>query len=192
MDDYSTCSTDFPTLFQFSEFWKKLGLATIILLDSLPPSPPTMASTTADMPATETTMTTGHSDSPPDFAFTDAPVPIRPTKKAKPKYITRKQANALLIDSGETISVARRALEPARELAERAGLSVESSILGKETSAVDSDLTPQVLMTTGGHSNTDHFVVRTGDPRTDRIAELKRNFQRRSRSMKPEDRAENR
>jgi hypothetical protein len=111
--------------------------------------------------------------------------------KKKRKYITRKQANAFVIDAGEAVVAALHDLEPARELAERAGLSVDSSVVAKEVSAIDSNLN-LVPTTTGGHSNTDHFVVRTGDPRTDRIAELKRNLQRRSRSMKPEDRGEDR
>ena len=109
-----------------------------------------MASTTADMPptATETTTTRGPSDAPPDFDLSLSPVPARPTKKAKLKYITRKQSNALVIDAGEAVVAALRALEAARELAGRAGLSVDSPILGNETSAVDSN--PNlVLMTTG-------------------------------------------
>lgn len=57
-------------------------------------------------------------------------------------------------------------------------------------------VTPKVLMrfgfTTGGHSNTDHVVVRTGDAKTDRIAELKRNLVRRARAMQPESRRETR
>jgi hypothetical protein len=45
---------------------------------------------------------------------------------------------------------------------------------------------------TGAYSNTDHYVQRTGDKRADRIAELKRHLLRRHRSMKPEDRGEER
>jgi hypothetical protein len=141
-----------------------------------------MASTAADMPATETTNTTEHSHDP-DSVLSIAPIPKKATKKAKHKYITRKQANALVIDAGEAAIAALKGLEAARELADKAGLSVDSSILGNDSSGVD--------LKTGGHSNTDHIVVRTGDPRTDRIAELKRNLQRRSRAMKPEDRGEN-
>ena len=109
-----------------------------------------MASTTADMPATETTTTTGHSDAtpPPDLNLSNADVPARPTKRVKNKYITRKQSNALLIDAGEAIAAALRGLEAAQELAGRAGLSVDSSILGSETPTVDSNLN-LVLMTTG-------------------------------------------
>ena len=46
--------------------------------------------------------------------------------------------------------------------------------------------------TTGGHSNTDHVVLRTGNERVDRIAELKRNLERRSRAMQPESRGDSR
>ena len=46
--------------------------------------------------------------------------------------------------------------------------------------------------TTGGHSNTDHQIAQTGDRRVDRIAELKRNMLRRSRSMQPEHKGSNR
>jgi hypothetical protein len=57
-------------------------------------------------------------------------------------------------------------------------------------------VTPKVLMrfgfTTGGHSNTDHVVVRTGDAKMDRIAELKRNLVRRARAMQPENRRDTR
>ena len=47
-------------------------------------------------------------------------------------------------------------------------------------------------LTTGGHSNTDHSIVRTGDDRIDRVAELRRNLWRRHRLMQPETRQEGR
>jgi threonine dehydratase len=197
----STRSTDFPTLFLFCFVSsEKVGFGhntTMASTTAYMPATETMTtgqspvdtSTTADMPAAKT-MTAVHSEAPPDFVVSIPPVSVKPIKKVKYKYITRRQANALVIDSGEAVAKALHGLEPARRLAEQAGLTVDSSILGNETSAVDSHLNV-VLMTTGGFSNRDHLVEITGDPRTDRISELKRNLQRRARSMKPEDRAEN-
>ena len=105
----------------------------------------------------------------------------------KIKFMTRKQANALVIDSGVAIQKALEHLEAARALAQRAGLSVDASIVPR----VDPNQ-PGTLVDTGGHSNTDHVVLRTGDERKDRIAELKRNLLRRYRSMQPENRGEDR
>ena len=54
---------------------------------------------------------------------------------------------------------------------------------------------PRLLLsnlTTGGHCNTDHFVLRTGNDRVDRIAELKRNLLKRARAMQPESRSDSR
>ena len=52
-------------------------------------------------------------------------------KKSKvTKYISRKEANNLLIDSGDAINSALKDLAKARALANRAGLSVDSRIIG--------------------------------------------------------------
>ena len=52
-------------------------------------------------------------------------------KKSKAtKYISRKEANNLLIDSGDAINSALKDLAKARALANRAGLSVDSRIIG--------------------------------------------------------------
>lgn len=51
---------------------------------------------------------------------------------------------------------------------------------------------PLILETTQGHSNTDHVVQFSGDPRADRIAEFKRALKRRARTMQPEERGEER
>jgi hypothetical protein len=107
----------------------------------------------------------------------------------KVKYLSRKQANALIIDSGIAIQAALEHLEQARALAAKAGLSVDSNIL--PTSTVDPNL-PLAVNDTGGHSNTDHVVVRTGNQRQDRLSELKRNLWRRHRAIKPENRGEDR
>jgi hypothetical protein len=155
---------------------------------------------------------------PGGAAKSDGSNNVMPVKK---KPFTKKRANALLIDSGEAIQAALQDLEKARELATKAGLSVDSHILGThhESSAIGSNnntvgnnnnnggdpregpsygrvVTPKVLMrfgfTTGGHSNTDHVVIRTGDAKLDRIAELKRNLVRRARAMQPENRRDTR
>ena len=150
--------------------------------------------------------------------------------KTRKKYITRKQANTLVAESEIVIRATLQQLEEVRELALKAGLTVDSNIVPKPppptagaaafgtafttttggagtisserssaatattsttTTAVEF-LTTNVFATTGGHNNTDHVIVRTGNPRKDRIAELKRNLQRRHRAMQPENRGEDR
>lgn len=139
------------------------------------------------------------------------PTTISGNKTPKPKKfkrVTRKEANALVIDSGVALQEAQEQLEQARELAAKAGLSVDCTTLPKNsignavadasTNASDSahltsvDPATVIPRTTGGHSNTDHSIVRTGDERTDRVAELRRNLWRRHRSMEPEARQEGR
>jgi len=51
---------------------------------------------------------------------------------------------------------------------------------------------PKVLSTTGGHSNTDHVIKLTGDPRIDKISAYKRSLKRRAKSVRPEQRGSNR
>eukprot|EP00980_Cylindrotheca_fusiformis_P022959 scaffold9951_cov146-Cylindrotheca_fusiformis.AAC.3 len=109
-------------------------------------------------------------------------------KSKKTKFLTRKDANALLIESELAIQDASKHLETARELCAKAGLSVDVLLRSSDQVAP----TVPVDGTTGGHSNTDHVVVRTGSQRTDRIAELKRNLLRRQRAMQPEHRGEDR
>lgn len=133
------------------------------------------------------------------------------TKKRKPaklKHITRKKANSLVIDGDIAIQEALAQLSDARTLAAKAGLSVDCNTLPRSTvgaaladastNATDSaplvaidpaTVTPQ---TTGGYSNTDHSIVRTGNKRKDRVAELRRNLWRRYRLMEPETRQEGR
>lgn len=109
--------------------------------------------------------------------------------KQKGKYLTRKDANVLLIESELALQTASKHLEAARELCAKAGLSVDATIVPR----ADAIVAPvDTGGTTGGHSNTDHVVVRTGSKRDDRIAELKRNMLRRQRSMQPEHRGEDR
>jgi hypothetical protein len=146
-------------------------------------------------------------------------------RKAKTfKHVTRKQANALVIDSGIAIQETMAQLEQVRALAAKAGLSVDCSTLPTRSSstATSSSLNTiadaggplasaalttgtdsssalamdptntAIPLTTGGHSNTDHTIVRTGDLRIDRVAELRRNLWRRHRLMQPETRQEGR
>ena len=109
----------------------------------------------------------------------------------------KERAVAILIDSDVTLQESLSEVQRARELASRAGLSVESCIVKpKESVASDGfNQTTDLANTskfTGGHSNTDHVVLKTGDYRVDRIAELKRNLLRRHRNMQPEERGEDR
>ena len=124
-------------------------------------------------------------------------------KKASKKFkaLTRKQVNVLVIDSDIAIRDALEEIRKARALAAKAGLSIECNTLPKTVftpvEPVDAFGLPveaQVSMTatTGGHSNTDHTVLRTGDDKADRIAELRRNCWRRHRVMEPETRQEGR
>lgn len=109
---------------------------------------------------------------------------------AKRKYMSREEASALLVLCDEELEAASHDLRDAKELAERAGLWTEASILDPTFPEASKNLA--VLRTTGGHSNTDHLVTLTGDARTDRIAELKRAMQRRARARQPESKGEDR
>jgi len=109
---------------------------------------------------------------------------------AKRKCMSRQEASALLSQCNEVLEAASHDLRDAKELAERAGLWRESSILDPTFPDASGNLA--VLRTTGGHSNTDHLVTLTGDARTDRIAELKRAMQRRAKAMQPENKGEDR
>ena len=104
----------------------------------------------------------------------------------------KERAVAILIDSDVTLQDSLTELQRAKELAKKAGLNVESYIV-KPTESATYDGANSALDTvnmnvanayTGGHSNTDHVVVTTGDDKIDRIAELKRNLLRVSISSK--------
>jgi hypothetical protein len=131
-----------------------------------------------------------------------SPTPSPTTKKKKEskfKSLNQKQVNALVIDSEIAIRDALEQIRKARTLAAKAGLSIECSTLPKTVftpvepvDAFGMPVEATLLLTTGGHSNTDHTVTRTGDERTDRIADLRRNCWRRHRLMVPETRQEGR
>jgi hypothetical protein len=159
-------------------------------------------------------------ESPPLARMAPTPAAVESTassknkkkqRQTKFKHVTRKQANALVIDSGIAIQEAMAQLEHVRALAAKAGLSVDCNTLPRSTmgsaladgsannvtdssSSVIAPMDPAsaIPSTTGGHSNTDHTIVRTGDERTDRVSELRRNLWRRHRLMQPETRQEGR
>jgi hypothetical protein len=114
--------------------------------------------------------------------------PLQGTHKRKrSKYMTNRKVQSLLMKAEATLKGATKDLQEVRELIEPIGLSAESSIFDP---MFRGDVV--VLKTTGGHSNTDHVVQVTGDVKMDRIRELKRALQRRSRLMQPEARGEDR
>lgn len=108
-------------------------------------------------------------------------------KRKRSKYMTSRKVQSLLVKADATLKGAAKDLQEVRELIEPVGLSAESSVLDP---AFRGNVV--VLKTTGGHSNTDHVVQVTGDKKRDRIRELKRLLQRRSRLMQPETRGEDR
>lgn len=129
-------------------------------------------------------------------AATQTPTKIAPpVGEEKRKLIAR--AKALIRKCDIVIKNSMKDLQEARTILEPAGLTVDSSILDPTFGIQNHGETTTttmvaVLRTTGGHSNTDHLVKITGDPRKDRIEELKRNYQRRIRSSQPECRGEDR
>lgn len=140
------------------------------------------------------------------------------------KSLSKKQVNALIIDSEIAINETLAELETVRAVAAKAGLSIECTtlpfsstaqsmgLITNPSTAVDAPLQEGgrtagsvanrlISLTvegadsfnfTGGHSNTDHTIVRTGDEKQDRLAEMRRNYLRRYRAMKPENRGEDR
>lgn len=97
------------------------------------------------------------------------------------RTLNLEQYEILLAQAESEIRSSETDLEEARELMQKAGLSTEGE-LSKATTAAS----------TGGHSNTDHFVALTGDYTYDRIAELRRRYLVRQRAEQPESRGEER
>jgi hypothetical protein len=106
------------------------------------------------------------------------------TESKKRSFMSRESAEELLKQCDDEIKAAWHDIVDAKQLAERAGLWTESSIL--DPTFPDASKNLAVLRTTGGYSNTDHVVTITGDARTDRLQELKRAMQRRARALQPE------
>ena len=163
---------------------------------------------------------------------------LSPSKFVPPKALSATEARKLLIQAEDILVAATNTLNDARIIAQKAGLSVDSSILdssyqspflpskfvhGVSTAAPGESQTnssissleriekqkdlqqddsnpmrgmlnafPQILSTTGGHSNTDHMIQCTGDPVVDRIAEYKRRLKRRAKAMQPEEKGSDR
>lgn len=113
------------------------------------------------------------------------------TEETQRSFMSRESAEELLKQCDHEIKAAWHDIVDAKELAERAGLWTESSILDR-TFPDHASKNLVVLRTTGGHSNTDHVVTITGDARTDRLQELKRAMHRRARALQPEKKGEDR
>lgn len=80
-------------------------------------------------------------------------------------------------------------LREGRDIAEAAGLDSKSDLPTFLQQIKDGTAASAL---TGGHSNTDHEILLTGDYVTDRIAELRRNMVTRTREALPEFRGEDR
>jgi len=92
-----------------------------------------------------------------------------------------KEYENLLAQAEEEVKSVADELQEARQLSRSAGLSTEGDLSKAKTMAL-----------TGGHSNTDHLIVLTGDYTTDRFTELRRRYLTRQRAMQPESRGEDR
>jgi len=97
------------------------------------------------------------------------------------RILNLEQYENLLAQAESEIRSTETDLEDARELMQKAGLSTEGELSKANTAA-----------STGGHSNTDHLVVLTGDYTLDRITELRRRYLVRQRAEQPESRGEDR
>eukprot|EP00934_Nitzschia_sp_Nitz4_P006962 Nitzschia sp. Nitz4//scaffold135_size62275//34535//35644//NITZ4_006353-RA/size62275-processed-gene-0.33-mRNA-1//-1//CDS//3329535572//6952//frame0 len=131
-----------------------------------------------------------------------------PKKSEKVKWMTPKEAKTLVIESERAIDNALEQLNKVRPLAAKAGFTVDCNSLPRnvvtptssQVAALDETTATTATVwavdprrsSTGGFSNTDHSIVRTGDAQTDRINDLKRNIWRRHRAMQPESRSEDR
>lgn len=91
------------------------------------------------------------------------------------------QYEVLLAQAEAEVNSMTSDLAEAIELSRKAGLSTEGE-LSKATTAAS----------TGGHSNTDHLIVQTGNYTLDRVSELRRRYLMRQRAEQPECRKEDR
>ena len=87
-------------------------------------------------------------------------------------------SSRLIIEAEDLLSSMGPAMEQAKEMIKKAGLSLRDSSK------------PIASITTGGYSNTDHSIRLTGDYKTDRILQLQRDHK--LRNSKPESRSEER
>jgi len=128
--------------------------------------------------------------------------------------ISMPEAARLVFEAQNKLSEASAILDQARTAASKWGLSVDSSILDSsyqsgflparfrhglvhESTLINEDPSADqinlnkscaVLSTTGGHSNTNHVILSTGNPFADKLAEYKRIYKRRAKAMQPEQR----
>ena len=148
-----------------------------------------------------------------DASMNDANIGARITDK-----LSMQEAAKLVYRAKTTLSTASVVLDQARSIASKWGLSVDSSILEasyqssflparfrhglvNEATIINEDPAAElinankncvVLSTTGGHSNTNHVILSTGNPFADKLAEYKRIYKRRAKAMQPEQRGADR
>lgn len=140
------------------------------------------------------------------------PLPPEPPTLAQLQVLasTVSGAESLLSKADDILSSVESDLEDAQKFSSRFGETctavpiksgnisrispaLTSTALSLTSAAGQSDATPIAANeTTGGYSNIDHIVVRTGCYRRDRIAEIKRQYKRRAKAMVPESRGEDR
>ena len=131
--------------------------------------------------------------------------------------MSKKRISHILKQCDAAMDAIESDLSEARPLVEPLGMTVDSSIVNETfaplnnnnnnstidttntttvpqqqntTTTTNNTLMNTVLRTTGGHSNTDHMVLVTGNPRVDWLQEWKRSYQRRVRASQPESRRE--
>lgn len=110
-----------------------------------------------------------------------------PLPNTRRTVLTTPEATSIYHQIESELPNAVKVLEEATQLASKAGFSLASDLL-----VVSSSHNNAVAVSTGGHSNTDHVVVQSGDFVTDRISELKRNLLRRRKECQPESKGEDR
>jgi hypothetical protein len=103
--------------------------------------------------------------------------------------MSRQQYEILIAQASSELKSVETDLEEARELALKAGLTCDSDLPKLVRQHKDG---VRAAASTGGHSNTNHLVVLTGNYAIDRVAELRRNLLTRSRNQQPESRGEER
>ena len=113
------------------------------------------------------------------------------------KVYSLEDAEKLISDTENILRLTRKNLHQAKTLCSRVGLSMASTlteepIMVSNMNNGNNPISTPMLITTGGHSNTDHIVPSTGDPKADRINELKRSMKRQRKSFLPEYKGEDR
>ena len=109
-----------------------------------------------------------------------------PTRRGTPP--SSQNVKHLFQKADDLISSTEDLLRQAKNLCSSMGESLESPLQAMQ----DGLSATAASTTTGGHSNTDHFVVFTNDIETDHLEEFKRNFIVQKRKQKPESKGEDR